>query len=151
MITETPHPHAEFLAEAARDINRKILAHVPGNIWIQVSLSFVASANYLWEFKFADTVNKTVSSLTDDELFSIADTHASHNEDVNYSVLRAIANAAAQRANEDSSTPTPETDNAGPKASKGNHCFQPKDFSEKELVTAAELASLYKNTKQRIF
>jgi hypothetical protein len=103
MTTKTPHIHADFLIEAAQDMRRKIEGkHINGDFWEEVTFSFVAEATRLWKFRFADTVrNRIVSSLSDGELYAIVSRHNPDNEDVNYSIIRAVANASAQRQEAD--------------------------------------------------
>jgi hypothetical protein len=107
MISKTPHYHAEFLAEAILDTSRSILGkHIYADFWEEVDLSFVLASNELWEFCFADTLNPPVtSSLTDEQIFAIADKHAASNEDINYNALRAVADAAAAKHHADMAPP----------------------------------------------
>jgi hypothetical protein len=99
MTGKVRHTHAGFLAEAIQDTSRRIEGkHNYKDCWEEVDLSFVARADQRWDFRFVDTVKpKIVSTLSDEELYSIVDKHNPYSEDVNYSIIRAVANAAAEK------------------------------------------------------
>lgn len=139
MIMKTPHPHAELLAEAIQDTNRKILGkHVCGDFLEEVTLATVAGSNHQWEFYFADTLPKTVSSLTNDQLFAIARKNAP-NEDINCLVLRAVADAAAAKHEADITKTQPVN-------LKQRAVTRSQDFIDDDILTSEELQALYKNS-----
>jgi hypothetical protein len=107
MTSKTPHYHAEFLAEAVLDTSRSIQGkHIYADFWQEVTLSSVTASNELWEFRFTDTVKpKIVSSLTDNELYAIVAMHNLDKEDIDYLVVRAVADAAAAKQHADMAPP----------------------------------------------
>lgn len=146
MIAKTPHPHAKILAEAIQDINRKILGkRILADFLEEVTLSVVAGSDLQWEFHFADTLQpKVVSSLTDRELCRILDEHNRSLEDINFSVIRAVANAAAAKHDADVAKKTPPL--KGP-------LYEPVNFNDHDLISPEERQALYKNSglKFKIF
>jgi len=107
MKTKTPHPHAKFLAEAFVDTSRAIEGkQILADYWQEVTLTCVVGSNALWEFRFVDTVKpQNVSSLTAEQLYTIVAEHNPDHEDVNYKIVRAVANAAAKKQMEDMAPP----------------------------------------------
>ncbi len=110
MEIKTPHPHAGFIFEWTQDISRKIETHERGvnlhSKWHKVPITFVLQdLKGELVFRFAPPKPDIVSSLTDEELYAIADANNPCQEDINCSAIRAIANAAAQRAIEDLEIP----------------------------------------------
>ena len=109
MTIKKPHPHSAFIGEWLQDTSKKIEVHQRGDEhcfrWREVPISFVLNdVRGILEFRFASKIIM-VSSLTDEELFAIADAHNHCQEDINCSAIRAIANTAAQRAIDDLETP----------------------------------------------
>lgn len=137
MLTKKPHAHAEFLIEAAQDISRKIKGkHIRGDFFEEVTLAVVAGSDENWEFFFADTV--VVSLLTDRQLFAIAAEHADCDEDINYKILRAVANAAAAKHDADIAKKQPPPLKGSP--------YEPQNSNDKDLITPEEREALYKNS-----
>ena len=93
MTEPTPHPHAEMIAEWIKDTSRIVERFDKDrDVWVDLYPGWGPNEQY----RFADTKPKIVSSLTEEEI-----------KEVFYDIgsflpaLRAVANAAAQRAIED--------------------------------------------------
>jgi hypothetical protein len=96
------HPHAEIITEWIKDTSKKIEVSERGSKnfrhWKRTSISAVFNdGEGRLEFRL---VSKPliVSSLTDEELFAIAEANNPGQEDIDYTTIRAIADAAAERA-----------------------------------------------------
>jgi hypothetical protein len=99
---KTPHPYEAFIAEWVKDTSRLIQhCRVNGNEW---SAPYMIDWNRAYnefrhdglKFRFAPEKKKVVSSLSDEEI-----SFASKRNYVMCGDLKAIANAAAQREQED--------------------------------------------------
>ncbi len=104
MTNNTKHPHAALIAEALLDLDREIQVYYSQCVgWMTVTIDAVyKDIEGYFKFRFADAEPKRckiVSSLTDEQLINIAEKADWLNRLA--SVLREVANAAAQRAYED--------------------------------------------------
>jgi hypothetical protein len=109
MTNRKTHPHAMFIMDWLHDTSSEIETRDPDNgdccAWQKVPINFVFHDRQgEFEFRFASKHN-VMSSLTDDELYAIADAENVSEDGINCSVNRAIANAAAQRAIDDLELP----------------------------------------------
>lgn len=107
MTTKTPHPHAKFLAEAFMDTSRVIAGkQILADFWQEVTLTCVVASDEMWEFCFMDTVKpRNISSLTAEQLYTIVAEHNPDHQDVDYKIIRAVADAAAKKQMEDMAPP----------------------------------------------
>ena len=100
MKTPTPHPHADFIAEAIKDVSRKIEGQHRDDGFEPSNLSHVIACAESWTFRFADTVKLViVSSFTDEELIAIQGHHPATSGHINN--IRNLANIVAARAIKD--------------------------------------------------
>lgn len=96
-----PHPHADFISEAAKDTSRRIIGTSFDTTCVDCSLGMVVQADERWKFMFADTVKPMiVSTLTNDDLEKLAP-NLWGNQHAHYTGIRKVADAAAlkERAN----------------------------------------------------
>ena len=95
---KTPHPNAEFIAEAIKDTSRKIEGQNRNGEFESSNLIYVISCTEPRIFRFADTVVKPViiSSLSDNELMQLF-----LKESGVLPPLRLIADTAAERTIEE--------------------------------------------------
>jgi len=109
MIKNKQHPHASIIAEWVKNPTRKLEGCGDGLRWMNAGIGLVVDdIEGTLVFRFLDTVeqkHKIISSLTDEELFKIADNGNSYKEDINCAINRLIADAGARRAIEDLEPP----------------------------------------------
>jgi hypothetical protein len=103
------HPHAEFIAEALKDMSRKIeVKDWPGSVWSKCELIYALTATHettgaQWKFRFADTKPECVSPLTEKEFDQIywdaLNQHVREQDKKTiFGYAQAIANAAHRAA-----------------------------------------------------